>query len=520
MTKLELPVFAGEIKDLDWDFESKKIVAVGDGSPLSAKVFTWDTGNSVGELVGHTKRVCSVAFKPSRPFRIISASEDMKTIFYAGPPFKNDHSNAVHTNFVNCTRYSPNGENIVSVSSDKKIQMYDGKTGEPTRDVVNAHGGSIYSAAFTADSSKLLTSSADKTVKLWDVESLTCEQTFEPLDSVEGPAQVGDMQVAALVAGPHLISLALNGNVNILDPSVSTPVRTIQGHQVAITALTLDREQGVVYTGSFDGVVCATDVATGVSTRLKGQDKRNVCGGAHNGMITGLGLSAGSLLSVGWDDFYRRAVLSGGSYVAGLATNGQPCGISCLGEISAIATVNEVSVYSGDNKIASLSDLSFSPTCIALCEGQEVAVGGSDNKTHVYALADGVLTEIHSIETRSKVSAVAYSPLGDALAIGDEGRQIEVYERGTWEARVKGRWVFHTSRVTCLAWSPTGNLLASGGLDENIFVWNCAKPSSKLHLPFSHAAGVTGIAWIDEERLVSAGNDHVIAMWRLPSSEN
>jgi hypothetical protein len=34
ITKLETPVFAGEIKDLDWDSESKKIVAVGDGSPM------------------------------------------------------------------------------------------------------------------------------------------------------------------------------------------------------------------------------------------------------------------------------------------------------------------------------------------------------------------------------------------------------------------------------------------------------------------------------------------------------
>jgi hypothetical protein len=34
LMKLELPVFSGAIKDLDWDHESKKIVAVGDGSPL------------------------------------------------------------------------------------------------------------------------------------------------------------------------------------------------------------------------------------------------------------------------------------------------------------------------------------------------------------------------------------------------------------------------------------------------------------------------------------------------------
>ena len=30
--RLEISVFAGEVYDLDWDMESKKIVAVGDGS--------------------------------------------------------------------------------------------------------------------------------------------------------------------------------------------------------------------------------------------------------------------------------------------------------------------------------------------------------------------------------------------------------------------------------------------------------------------------------------------------------
>ena len=34
LTKLETFPFAGEVKDLDWDGESKKILAVGEGNPL------------------------------------------------------------------------------------------------------------------------------------------------------------------------------------------------------------------------------------------------------------------------------------------------------------------------------------------------------------------------------------------------------------------------------------------------------------------------------------------------------
>lgn len=110
LMKLETPVFGGAVYDLDWDMESKKITAVGEGKGMMAKCFSWDTGNSIGEMVGHNKKIISVAYKPTRPFRIVTASEDMRTCFYVGPPFKLDHSNnSNHTNFVNCVRYSSDG---------------------------------------------------------------------------------------------------------------------------------------------------------------------------------------------------------------------------------------------------------------------------------------------------------------------------------------------------------------------------------------------------------------------------
>ena len=441
----------------------------------------------------------------------------MKTIFYAGPPFKLDHSNSCHSNFVNSIRFSPNGEKAVSVSSDKKIQSYDGKTGVETGNVVDAHTGSIYSVAFTSDSSKFVTSSADKTVKLWDTQSLACEQTFAPVDPSE--AQIGDMQVGVICIGSLILTLSLNGNINYFDPSVGSPapVRVVQGHQVAITSLTVDRENGVVYTGSYDGVVCSTNFSAGViTTRLNGSDKRNISGAAHSGMIAGLTVVGPTLLSIGWDDTIRKADVFSNNYVGETSTNGQPSGISSSGDFVAVVTNTEITVSQGEERIASLGNLSYLPQCVSLLGSVEIAVGGSDNKTHIYSIADGTLNEITTIETRSKVTAVAYNPLGDSLAIGDEGRQVELYERGSWQPRVKGRWVFHTSRINCLAWSPSGLQLASGSLDENIYIWNTVNPSTKQHLPFSHMSGVTGLGWLDDERLVSAGNDHVIVSWKIP----
>jgi len=50
--------------------------------------YRWDSGTNVGEFDGHSRRVLSCAFKPTRPFRIVTCGEDFLVNFYEGPPFK------------------------------------------------------------------------------------------------------------------------------------------------------------------------------------------------------------------------------------------------------------------------------------------------------------------------------------------------------------------------------------------------------------------------------------------------
>jgi WD repeat-containing protein 1 (actin-interacting protein 1) len=518
LTKLETQVFAGSVLDLDWDMESKKIVAAGEGSGILVKAFLWDTGNSVGEMVGHTKRILSVAYKPTRPFKIMTASEDSKTIFYAGPPFKLAHSNAEHTNFVTCVRYSPDGNRVASVSSDKKIQLYDGTTGLPNGAIVDGHAGSIYSVCFSPDSTKFITASADKTVKLWNAATLALEQTF----SFTADPQLGDMQVSVLWMQNYILSVSLNGNINVLDlDNPSKPKKVIYAHQVAITGMCLDAHK-TLYTGSFDGVVCAHNLNyEGISsTKVAGVDKKTLCSYAHNGKVAGLAVNtAGDLLSIGWDDTVRFADVNAHAYTANAHSLAkQPCAIATGSKsgLTVVVTNATIELFRGTSHLSS-TPAPFQPTCVSIsvCEG-EIAVGCQDSKTRIFKVTDSTVSEIAAIETRTAVSCVAYSPLGDVLAIGDAGRQIEVYVRGTWAAEIKGKWVFHTSKVNCLCWSPSGAFLLSGSQDESLIVWSRAVPGKKLQLSYAHMGGVTGVAFLSEDRLVSVGSDHVIATWKIP----
>jgi WD repeat-containing protein 1 (actin-interacting protein 1) len=48
--KTETKVISGRINDIAWDGESQRIIAVGDGKERYGHAFTYDSGNTVGEV--------------------------------------------------------------------------------------------------------------------------------------------------------------------------------------------------------------------------------------------------------------------------------------------------------------------------------------------------------------------------------------------------------------------------------------------------------------------------------------
>ena len=61
---------------------------MGEGREKFGHVFLADTGTSNGDISGQSRPVNTCDFKQSRPFRIITGSEDNTSAVYEGPPFK------------------------------------------------------------------------------------------------------------------------------------------------------------------------------------------------------------------------------------------------------------------------------------------------------------------------------------------------------------------------------------------------------------------------------------------------
>ena len=240
------------------------------------------------------------------------------------------------------------------------------------------------------------------------------------------------MQMCAMYCGNQMLSLSLNGNINHYTAESPHPVRVTQGHQTAISCVTVNRTTGLVYTGSTDGVICSTDSATGLTTRLTGPSSvKSICGGIHTGKVVALVVcNDAQLLSVGWDDKLRSAGLDTHEFSTEAGCAGQPSAVACAGDLTVVASGNDVGLFVslGAERIGGLTGLSYLPTCLALvADGSEVAVGGDDNKTHVYSIADGVLTESGVVETRSVVTAVAYHPNNQVTAYTFYGNRVYIF---------------------------------------------------------------------------------------------
>ena len=112
--------------------------------------------------------------------RIVSGSDDF-TLFIWAPQTSNSPLMRLtgHQQMINHVMFSPDGRYFASASFDKKLKLWDTKSGKFLK-TFHGHVQSIYRITWSPDSSYVVTASKDSTVKVWSVrsDSASCLHTL------------------------------------------------------------------------------------------------------------------------------------------------------------------------------------------------------------------------------------------------------------------------------------------------------------------------------------------------------
>jgi len=543
----------GPVRDVDWDMESKRLAVGGerlDARSECAKAISWD-GVTAGQLAQFAKgRVSSVAFKPSRPFRIVTAGMDeAKTAFHAGPPFAkvppqdNVPAEAAHgaRGGVQCIRYSHDGSLVASVASDKALCLYEGKTLKLLAKVDDIHKATVYCVAWSKDDKQLLTSSGDGTCKLFSVSASADAAEVKELHTwypakvqagdgvdVEKKVPVGGTQLGcAFVQGTAPVSVSLNGQISILPlpGSGDDKIRVLTGHAAPVSCLVVDKANGSFFTGDTDGILCRYDLKTTqpVARLIPPEGNADLMYVVHGttdspAAVSAVAVANGKLYSAGWDDrLYVADAKSGAVDGNPLSLAAQPVNVVAGTSLVVILTVKGLQCVDKSGKLSDMMELPHEgrSVCVA-ADDKTVYVGGEDCNIYVYEVSGGTFKQTGAIEGKhlKPVHALALSNDGSKLAAGDL-RDVCVFDvkDGNKSLIGRGSWCFHLQRVTCLAWSPDDSVVASGGLDDSIYLWSLSKKMKRVHYPYAHRGGLTGLAFVGDRELLSVGADSVVNRW-------
>lgn len=178
------------------------------------------------------------------------AQSDSSTTASAGPDGISGHRGAI-TQVV----YSPDGLWLASSSADKTVRLWQVKSGRESR-VLTGHTGMVVSVAFSPDSRWLASSSLDKTVRVWEVSTGKQVSLLENDDYVVPVAFEPQGRLLATACGFRKLENGCRDPIiKLWDWRGGRVVHTLAGHLTGVHSLAFSPDGRVLASGGEDDTI-------------------------------------------------------------------------------------------------------------------------------------------------------------------------------------------------------------------------------------------------------------------------
>lgn len=366
-----------------------------------------------------------------------------------------------HNQPISAIQYSPNSEFIITTSLDKTVKLWSARSCIELRSFVG-HEKEVKDARFSPDGNYILSCSFDKTLKLWDIKSGNIIRTFTGHGGY--PVSVSfsrDGKKAASVSE----DFGDESSLRIWD--VNTGKQLINVHNLYdFCKVNFSPDGTCVLTGSSDGKLKIWDAATG--QLLKEFPGHSDANGIEKTISSAYFTPDGRrIISSAWDKKIK---------------------------LWDLATSAEAINFSGHNKLITNTDISADSKYLASCS--------ADFTVKIWEISTGKV--ISSFDVEETPTAVKFSPDGTGVLCGFKNGTVRLLYLKP-KGRIKN-FLTNNSMALSSAISGNGAFLSVGYYNEQLAVWDLAgiKKIRKITVP-GYIIRSIKYSW-DDQQLIGVCN--------------
>ncbi|KAF9356570.1 hypothetical protein BGX34_009860, partial [Mortierella sp. NVP85] len=453
-------------------------------STKDCNILLWDvkTEKLLYTLAGHIGEATQIVYSPQGDIVASAGSDDTIVRLWSAETGDCLRLLAGHSQDICSMVFSPKGDRIISSSLDKTVRIWDVgvRTSQRTS---GSHNGRVHMVKCSPKGDQVASCSGDMTVRLWDVETGSCRHILR-----------GHSKEISCIAysseGDQIATGSDDDTVRLWDTETGRCTHTLTDHSDKVLEIVYSPQKDRLATFNIDGTVQLWGVGSG--ERL-----HSLCSGVQN-----------AALSPNWGHIATRS--KGIVQLRDVETG------DCTGELRGVDDVESMIWSPQGDQIAMIS-------WGVLTLWKIKSNRQDDDKNQAGNESDGGFSLYNSWGP----GLAKFSPNGAQIActrsdLSEDEQDFTLYLHDTVTETQLWASEGHTKVIASIVYSSRGDLIVTASGDQTVRLWDAISGQCRAVIQdFQHE--VRDIAWVEtpSAQYVFAGcEDGVVGMWQVIMDED